>query len=186
MNQRRYEIADFRRAIEAVGASPAKIAAELGCTRGTVYSYLRRHPELKAAYEAAKGDPIEERKKFSRAAVEQAIREAHGVKSAVAGLLGCSRQTVDNYLAEWPELADVLEAARGGLIGKALGALVADIDNPGSDGHVRAYMYVLKTLAKDDGFSERSEITGEDGAPVAINFVYRDAREPGELAGDDE
>ena len=162
-NQRKYSIADVRLAIEAVGSSPKAIADHLGCTRGTVYRYLRKYPELRAAYEADKGDPIEERKKFSREDVEAAIRESHGVKSAVAGLLECSRQTVDNYLADWPDLVGVLEGARGGLIGKAVSALVADVENAESDGHVRAYMYVLKTLAKDDGFSERTEITGADG-----------------------
>jgi len=28
---------------------------------------------------------------------------------------------------------------------------------------VRAYMFVLKTLGKDEGFVERSEVTGRDG-----------------------
>lgn len=184
-NQRKFDTGAVRRAIDEVGASPAKIAGLLGCTRSTVYKYLRQYPELKAAYETAKGEPVEARKKFSRAVVEDAITRGHGVKSVVAGLLGCSRQTVDNYLAEWPDLAEMFEAARGGLIGKALSALVSDIENPVSDGHVRAYMYVLKTLAKDDGFSERVQLSDPDDAPLAVNFVYRPARAPESLADDE-
>jgi hypothetical protein len=161
-----YSVADFRLAIEAAGASPSAIGRELNCTRGTVYSYLRRFPELKAAYEAAKGGVVEDKPQFPKEVFEKAIKESRGVKAMVAATVGCSRQTVDNALAKWPELVEMMDAARSSLVSLATSALVEDITDKTSDGHVRAYMFVLKTLGKDEGFVERSEVTGADGAAL--------------------
>ena len=161
--QRKYEIADFKEAILKAGASAKLIASYLGCTRSTVYSYLRKYPELKAVYEAHKGTAIAEGGRFTKEQVELALHESRGVKASAAARLGCSRQTVDNYLEKWPELAETMDAARAGLIDQAVSALVNDITNRESDGHQRAYMFALRTLGKDEGFSERTEVTGADG-----------------------
>lgn len=165
-NNKKYSVADFRLAIERAGASPAAIAKELACTRGTVYSYLKRIPELKAAYEQAKGGVVEDKPQYPKDLFERAIKESHGVKASVAAAVGCSRQTVDNALAKWPDLQELMDAARSTLLSKATNALVNDIDNVTSEGHVRAYMFVLKTLGKDEGFVERTEMTGADGAAL--------------------
>lgn len=164
MNERRFDIGTVRRAIEEVGASPAGLARRLGCARSTVYAYLRKYPELKAAFEAARGGQVEEKAQFGKEMFAAAIPQSHGVKAAVAAAVGCSRQTVDNALARWPELQEMLDAARSGLIGQAVSALAQDIQNTESDGHQRAYMFVLKTLGKEEGFTERTEVTGADGA----------------------
>lgn len=161
-----FDLRRVRQVIEKVGASPVAIAQELGCSRGTVYGYLRRYPELKAAFEKARGAVVADRAQFSKEAFETAIRDSYGVKAAVAAAMGCSRQTVDNALERWPELREQLDAARSGLVSKATSALVADVENKASDGHQRAYMFVLKTLGKDEGFAERQEITGADGAAL--------------------
>ena len=162
----KYDISSFQRAIAdpEIGADPTKISERIGCSRGTVYTYLRKYPELKTAFEARKGSQVDERKQFSKEAFEKAIKESHGVKAAVAGAVGCSRQTVNNYLQENPDLVEMMDAARSGLLKKAVSALVTDIDNAANDGHQRAYMFVLRTLGKDEGFSERTEVTGADGA----------------------
>ena len=163
-NKKRFEIASMRGVIERVGASPAKIAEEMGCTRGAVYGYLRRYPELKAVFERVKGAGVADKSQFTREAFIEAIQKSHGVKAMVASAVGCSRQTVDNALERWTDLAEMLDSARSGLVGKAVGALVNDVDNRESDGHQRAYMFVLKTMGKDEGFTERTEITGANGA----------------------
>jgi hypothetical protein len=165
-NQQKYSIADMRFAIEEVGASPAAIAKRLNCASGTVYAYLKRYPEVKAAFEKAKGGEVEEKPQFPKEVFENAIKLSFGVKSAVAALVGCSRQTVDNALERWPELREQLDTAKAVLVGMATGALVDDIQDRSSPGHQRAYMYTLKTQAKDEGFVERSEVTGADGAAL--------------------
>jgi len=160
---RRYSVADVRIAIEKAGASPKAIGDVLGCSRGTVYSYLKI-PELKAAFEKAKGATVEDKPLYPKEVFQEAIVMSYGVKSAVASMVGCSRQTVDNALERWPELNDELDAAKARLVGIATGALIDDIQDRTSPGHQRAYMYALKTQAKDEGFVERSEVTGADGA----------------------
>lgn len=164
--KRNYSIADVRLAIEKAGASPAAIARELDCTRGTVYSYLKRFPELKAAYEAVKGGEVEEKPLYPKEAFEKAIKLSFGVKSAVAYMVGCSRQTVDNAFERWPDLVGEFDKASASLVGMATAALVDDIQDRASPGHQRAYMYTLKTKGGDEGFRERTEITGADGAAL--------------------
>jgi AcrR family transcriptional regulator len=188
MTQRKYEIADFRQAIQAAGASPALIAARLGCSRGTVYAYLRKYPKLKAAFEAQKGAPVEERTQFPKEVFEQAISESHGVKASVAAAVQCSRQTVDNALERWPDLREKFDAARSELVSQAVSALVTDVTTAASDGHQRAYMFVLRTLGKDEGFTERSEVTGADGAglldvsPETMKLIDAMGMDPREIA----
>jgi len=163
-NGAKYAVSDVKAAIEAEGAAPARIAKRLGCSRTTVYGYLRKYPELKRVYESLKGEPISDQVQYTRAAFETAIEHSHGIISAVAAAVGCSRGTVENALERWPDLRERLEAQRGGLVALATSALVNDLKNAESDGHQRAYMFTLKTLGKDDGFSDRREITGADGA----------------------
>lgn len=160
---RRYSVADVRIAIEKAGASPKAIGDVLGCSRGTVYSYLKI-PELKAAFEKAKGATVEDKPLYPKEVFQEAIQKSFGVKASVAAMVGCSRQTVDNAFERWPELKEQFDAARSMLVSKATSALVDEIDNPKSEGHTRAYMFVLKTFGKEEGFVERSEVTGADGA----------------------
>lgn len=172
-NQRKFDIGSIRRAIEAVGASPSAIAEYLGCSRSTVYGYLRRHPELKQTFEEARGSEVDERVQYTREAFERAIAESYGVKASVAAAVGCSRQTVDNAFERWPDLLEMFDAQRSLLVSKSVSSLVHDIDNRESDGHVRAYMFVLKTLGKEEGFVERSEVTGADGEALISPDIAR-------------
>ncbi len=161
-----FDLRHFREVIEQVGASPAAIAEAIGCSRGTVYAYLRKYPELKAAFEQKRGAAVADQVQFPKESFEKAIKESRGVKAAVAAALTCSRQTVDNALERWPELREQLDAARSGLVAKAASALAKDVEDRNSDGHQRAYMFVLKTLGREEGFAERQEITGADGAAL--------------------
>lgn len=171
--QPKYEIGDMRRAIEAVGASPQAIADELGCSRGTVYAYLRRYPELKAVYEQHKGGQVAARAQFPHEVFVQAIHKSHGVKAVVAARVGCSRQTVDTALEKWPDLKEILDEEKSMLVSQAVSALVTDVTDVASDGHQRAYMFVLRTIGKGEGFTERQEVTGADGEALLSPDMMR-------------
>jgi transposase-like protein len=167
--KREYDLASFRKAIEEHG-TVAAIARALGCQRGTVYSYLRKYPELQAAFDKKNGSETaitpaadDSRTAHTKDAVIAAIGKSRGVKASVASALGCSRQTVDNYLKRWPELQEAFEAERSALVAISVSALAADVQNSESRGHQAAYMFVLRTLGKDEGFTERTEVTGADG-----------------------
>jgi hypothetical protein len=165
-----YDLASFRRAIEEHSPSITKIAKAMNCTRGTVYSYLRKYPELQAAYDkktsGEKGilpAADDSRTAHTKEAVIAAIQKSRGIKASVCSALGCSRGTVDNYLNRWPELKEMLDAERSGLIAIASSALVEDLNNSESKGHQPAYMFVLRTIGKEEGFVERSEVSGPEG-----------------------
>lgn len=151
--------------MEAVGASPSAIARELGCSRSAVYAYLRI-PELKAKYEALKGGQVEDKPLFPKERFEEAIKLSFGVKASVAAAVGCSRQTVDNAFERWPDLREQFDVQKSALVSLATNSLVQEVINSKSEGHTRAYMFVLKTFGKDEGFVERSEVTGADGAAL--------------------
>lgn len=170
--KKQYDLASFRQAIEAHRPDVTAIARAVGCTRSTVYAYLRRYPELQGAYDgggkssemvAAEDDS---RTKHSKEAVLKAVQESQGIKAQVAAKLGCSRSTVDNYLERWADVREAFDASRSTLVSVAASALALDVANPDSKGHQPAYMFVLKTLGKDEGFTERTEVTGANGADL--------------------
>lgn len=165
--KRAFDVTSIRLAIEKQGANVQAIAEAVGCTRGTVYAYLRNHLELQEAFVKARdGKAIEDKTQFSKEAFIKAIKESRGVKASVAAAMGCSRQTVDNALVRWPELGELFDSARSSLVASAVSALADDVENKESKGHQQAYMFVLKTLGKDEGFTERTEVTGADGVAL--------------------
>jgi len=159
MNQRKYEIADFKRAIDEVGADPAQIAARLTCSRGTIYTYLRKYPELKAAFEARKGGAVQEQVLFSKERFEMAIKDSMGIKTGIAQRVGCSRQTVENALERWPDLQELIADERSSIIDLAETKLMQQV----SGGELRAILFTLETLGKDRGWTKRTEVTGAGG-----------------------
>lgn len=161
-NNKKYSVADFRLAIERAGASPAAIAKELACTRGTVYSYLKRIPELKAAYEQAKGGVVEDKPQFPKDLFEKAITGSMGIKSAIVKRAGCSRQTLDNAIERWPELGIMITEERSRIVDLAESKLLSQVDA----GELRAILFTLETMGKDRGWSKRTEVTGRDGAAL--------------------
>lgn len=158
-NQRKFEMADMRRAIDEVGADPTKIAARLFCSRGTVYTYLRKHPELKAAFEARKGAAVQDQVLFSKERFEMAIKDSMGIKTGIAQRVGCSRQTVENALERWPDLQTMIADERTSIIDLAETKLMQQI----SGGELRAILFTLETLGKDRGWTKRTEVTGAGG-----------------------
>lgn len=157
---RKHSIADIRFAIQEVGTAATALAKRLSVSRGTAYKYLRL-PELAAVVDHA---PVARTLK-SREAVEAAIRGSRGIKQRVAEALGVTRQTVDNYLATWPELAGVFEDERDALIDRAESKLVEAVDG----GEMRAILFILETLGKSRGWARRTEITGADGGALMVS-----------------
>lgn len=155
-NKRKHDIAEIRMAMREAGGSVSKAAKLLGCQRSTVYGYLRKYPDLAS-------EPVMDKAQYPREAFEAAIRGSHGIKAVVAERVGCSRNTVDNAMERWRDLAEMLDAERSKLVSMAVSGVVSDIESTDSDVRQRAYLFVLKTIGKNDGFTERTEVTGADG-----------------------
>ena len=99
--------------------------------------------------------------------VIDAIQRGHTAVGA-ARLLGCSTTTVRNYAAKYKTVANALKAQRRDLVDLAEMSLRAAIIR----GEGWAVSLALKTLGKDDGYTERNEVTGADGNPFRVTVEY--------------
>ena len=91
--------------------------------------------------------------------VAQALLDARGFTSVAADKLGCTTQTIRNYIKRYRTVAQAKEEARERMKDKAEGMLLENI----MSGNVAAQIFYLKTQAKDRGYTEKVEIeAGED------------------------
>ncbi len=82
-----------------------------------------------------------------------AIQKANGIKAAAARVLGCSRTTIDRYIANYATVAQAYEESRETLIDMAEGKLFEQIKG----GNITAIIFALKTIGKHRGYVERIE-----------------------------
>ena len=90
-----------------------------------------------------------------------------GIKALVARKLDCSRSTVVNYAKRYARVRQALEDAKQARIDLAEGQHTRLIVS----GYWPAIKYLLETQGRDRGYTERHEITGADGAEIAIRVV---------------
>lgn len=100
--------------------------------------------------------------RYSISQVCEAIADTRGLISITAKRLGCSGQTVRDYVARYPLVAQALKDEREKLLDIGEMALVKAVQA----GEGWAVCFLLKTLGKDRGFVERQERTGPNGGPV--------------------
>jgi hypothetical protein len=98
--------------------------------------------------------------------VIEAIRGAQGLIAGAARKLGVPRRTLQGWIAArehlQAELADQREVLKDRL--EAVGFnLAIEEANP------TVLMYLLRTVCRDRGYTERQEITGADGGPLEID-----------------
>lgn len=101
---------------------------------------------------------------FRVATVEAALRATAGIFSRAAKRLRCSPTTVKNYVDRHESLQLALEEIKEVTLDLAEDGLIALIKKK----HPTALIFYLKTKGKHRGYVERSEITGVDGSPIAI------------------
>ena len=104
--------------------------------------------------------------RFTAKQVVEAVEGTFGIKSRIAERLGCVRGTVDNYIARYPTVLAAWLAERGKLVDLAQGKLVAKLLK-GEDWAIR---YTLSTLGKNDGYTERVELTGTEGKAITLRW----------------
>lgn len=101
--------------------------------------------------------------------MQKAIKDSMGLVSVVARRLGISRTQVYRLRDKWPEMVDWISDEREALKDLAESKLAANV----KDGKEASIFFLLKTLGKDRGFIERSEITGKDGEPIKLSLSDR-------------
>ena len=107
-------------------------------------------------------------RKYTAEQMIDALAESMGMISPAARKLGCSRDTIRRYLAEYPEIAEAIEDANEEVNDIAELKLLDAIKR----GEAWAVCFYLKCMAKDRGYIERAELTGNGGGPVKIELVY--------------
>jgi hypothetical protein len=104
--------------------------------------------------------------RYTQEAMIAAIRRARGLKAPAARLLGCSRNTVQDYCDKFPRVAAVVQEERDAMTDLAEGALYTKV----SEGEGWAVCFYLKTQAKDRGYVEHSTADITSGGK-AIRFT---------------
>jgi hypothetical protein len=85
--------------------------------------------------------------RYTQAQVIEALTQSTGFISVAARTLGCSSDTVENYVKKYPAVAEAKRAAREVILDKAESALLKKVE----DGDVHAIMFTLKTIGKHRG-----------------------------------
>ena len=100
--------------------------------------------------------------------VIEAIESARGLVSLAAERLGITRQALEYWIREKPEVKLALDNARA----RQLDVVEARLFQAINDGEMAAIIFYLKTIGKNRGYVERQETGG------TINVVFEYADEP--------
>ena len=107
--------------------------------------------------------------KYSAEQVISAIQGTFGIKTAAANALGCTRQTIDNYIKRHPTVAKAYYEERERLVDMAESKFAEEI----SKGEWAAISFALRTLGKDRGFVESHALdVTSGGEKVPATVVY--------------
>lgn len=107
------------------------------------------------------------RQRYTKEAVEEALKKSGGLASGAARILDCSVQTVLNYIKRFPELEEIRRDVVTRVVDKAEAGLFQLV----SEGDRTSIIFTLKTLGRNRGYSERHEVTGKDGGPIQVDIA---------------
>ncbi len=96
----------------------------------------------------------------------EALRLNRGIPAYAATALGVSRQAVWQYMKKRPHLIEFAADLKETQVDISEAKLFQAIDK----GDVRAIIFHLRTIGKDRGYVERTEVTGENGG--ALQMVH--------------
>jgi len=108
------------------------------------------------------------KQKFTSQEVVDACKDSGGVMAVVAQVLGCERATISVYAKRYKTVRDALEQADEAMTDMAENKHALLIKSS----YWPAIQYRLSTKGKRRGYTERTEITGAEGAPVELVVRY--------------
>lgn len=100
--------------------------------------------------------------KFTAEQIEIALKETGGFTTIAAKRLGCTYQTVCNYINRYKTLKKIKEELEENYIDLAENKLIKAVN----EGNLTAIIFYLKCKGKNRGYIERHELTGKDGGPI--------------------
>lgn len=105
--------------------------------------------------------------RYTAQEVIEALQETRGLRALAARRLGCHVGTVDNYVRRYKSVAAVIEQEREAMLDLAEAKLLSAINS----GEAWAVCFFLKTQGKKRQYTERVQVTGENGAPLVPTTV---------------
>lgn len=111
--------------------------------------------------------------KFAPEQIIEALRASKGMVYIAADALGCTAKTVYNYIERYPEVKEARKAARG----RTLDVGELKLFNAVERDEAWAIAFLLKTLGKERGYTERQEVSSDGN--ITIKVIYGD-RKPGQ------
>ena len=97
--------------------------------------------------------------------VIEALQYTRGMQYLAARKLGCSHETLRNYLNRYPQIQAAMELERGEMVDLAELKLWEALEK----GQPWAIALCLRTVGKERGYIERSEMTGKDGESIGLH-----------------
>jgi hypothetical protein len=108
--------------------------------------------------------------RYTAAQIIEALKATKGMVYLAADKLGCSHQTVYNYIERYPTVKAEWDAQNGKMGDTAELKLYQAVMNS----EPWAVAFYLRTKGKSRGYTERQELTGADGGEVKIKVIYDD------------
>ncbi len=105
-------------------------------------------------------------RKATTAQIEEALFKNYGNVSAAARAIGLAHPTVWNRIKRSERLQKARLLAREETLDLAESALIAAVKK----GEAWAVCFLLKTIGKERGYTERQEVTGKDGGDLVIQI----------------
>ncbi|XWN29731.1 MAG: hypothetical protein ROR55_19835 [Devosia sp.] len=102
--------------------------------------------------------------KLTLSKVELALRNAAGIQSTAAAMLGVDPTTIRDWVKRYPKLNDLLADTKEDVLDLAEAKLFKQI----KDGVLTAIIFYLKCHGKGRGYLERAEITTPKGQPLEV------------------
>ena len=109
------------------------------------------------------------KQRFTPKQVADTLTETRGMVFLAAKKLGCSDDTIYNYAKRYKAVGDALRQQRGQFVDMA----ELKLWNAVNEGEAWAVQFALRTLGKERGYVERSEVTGKDGEAFVIEIKRR-------------
>lgn len=104
------------------------------------------------------------------AQIEEALRKSGGFQSKAADMLGISQPAVSKRISNNKRLQRAVRAIKEQYLDLAEINLLKLI----RDGDLGSICFYLKCQGKHRGYVERQEITGRDGTPIKVKFLWAD------------
>jgi hypothetical protein len=102
--------------------------------------------------------------RFKIEQVAEALRKSAGIQAGAARILGCTRASVCQYVARYPQLARVADEAIEFNLDLAETKLIDAVNQ----GEMTAIKFYLETKGKSRNYTRRHEVTGANGGAIEV------------------